>query len=111
MGRFRQRRIIVKVCSEIDIVFVDWNRIYVKVKTSGLWYLFQKYHAPLGTYTNNWRPFKRRLMKIKNPNFVQVCQLGARYEIIARGAVGKVDLRRKAIEIKYPTWSVKGITA
>lgn len=111
MGRFRQQRIIVKVCSEIDIVFMDWNRIYVKVKSSELWYLFQKYHAPLGTYTKKWRPFKRRLMKIKDPTFSQVCYIGAQYEIIAQGAVGTVDLGKKAIEIRYPTWSVKGVAA
>lgn len=109
MGRFKQERIIIKICEEIDIVFMDWNRIYIKLKSSGKWYLFHKFHAPLGTYTNNWRPFKRRLMKIKSPTFIQVCQIANQYDIVANGAVGNIDFSKKAIEIKHPTWSVKGM--
>lgn len=109
MGRFKQKRIMIKVCEEIDLVFWDWNRIYIRVKNTGKWYLFHKYHAPLGTYTNNWRPFKRRLMKINSPSFVQCCQLAYQYEIVAQGAVGELEFRKKDIEIKYPKWSIKGV--
>lgn len=109
MGRFKQKRIIVKVCDEVNLVFWDWNRIYVLVKATDKWYLFHKYHAPLGTYTNSWRPFKRRLMKINNPSFARCCQLAYQYEIVAQGAVGGLDFCKKDIEIKYPKWSIKGV--
>lgn len=110
MGRYRAERVIIKELPELTLVFWDWNSIYARPKT-GLrqWYVFHKYHAPLGTYTKSWRPFKRRLLKSKTLNFTKCCQLASRYEILARGAVGKLNFDKKAIEIRFGKWSIKGV--
>lgn len=110
MGRYRAERVIVRDLPELVIVFWDWSSIYIQPK-SGMrqWYVFHKYHAPLGTYTNSWRPFKRRLMKTKALTFEKCCQLAVRYNILAKGAVGRLHWEQRPVEIRFGKIRIKGI--
>lgn len=110
MGRYRAKRVIIKEMPELTLVFWDWSSIYARPKTGmRQWYVFHKYHAPLGTYTNSWRPFKRRLLKAKSITFNRCCQLAANYGILAKGAVGRLDFSKRAVEIRFGKISIKGV--
>lgn len=109
MGRYRAKRVIVKVLPELTLVFWDWNAIYAYPEGSQQGYVFQKWHAPRGTYFKAWKPFKRRLMKRKQLTFAQCCQLASHYGIVAGGAVGRLDFNKKAVEIRHGKWTVKGV--
>lgn len=109
MGRYRQERIIIKRCTEMDLVFMDWNRIYAYIRATKRWYLFHKFHSPLGTYTNSWRPFKSHLLRLKDPSFLHVCRLANEYDVLSMSSVGRLDFSKKNVEIRYSHWTIRGI--
>lgn len=109
MGRYKAERIIVKECPELTVVFWDNSSIYVYPKGYNYGLVFHKYHAPLGTYTKSWKPFKRRLLKIKYLRLSKVFELADYYEILYKGSVGRLDFNKKPVEIRYHHWSVKGV--
>lgn len=108
MGRYRAKRIIVKELPELTLVFWSQSAIYAQPRGSRQLYLFHNYYAPLGAYTNSWRPFKRRLLKSRTMTFGKCCQLAARYQVLSKGAVGALDWRKKMVEIRFDKWSIKG---
>lgn len=109
MGRFRQERTIIRVMPELTLVFNDNGSIYAFPQNAKFPYFWHNWYAPLHSYERNWQPFRYSLLHTKNLSFERCCQLAYRYGVLGKTAVGRLDLRKKSVDVRFGVWSVKGI--
>lgn len=109
MGRYRAERIIVKMCTDGVLVFFDSSSIYLFSPHFTGPFVFNKWFAPLGSYRESWKPFKDALLNRRKLESANVWKLANRYGVVYQDAVGKLDLRKRKVEIKFDHWSVKGV--
>lgn len=109
MGRYRARRVIIRELMDITVVFWDRSSIYVYPKGTRHGYVFHKWYSPLGTYTQQWKPFKRKMLKTKRLTLTKCFQLANQHEILYKYSVGTLDLEKKPIEIRFLNWKISGM--
>lgn len=110
MGRYTAKRVIVRELGKMVIVFWSRNAIYVYpdgVERQG--YVFHIWYLPRGSYEIAWRPFRDLMLKDKKLDFIRCCQLANRYGVLVNGAVGRLDLRNRPLEIRYQGWKILGV--
>lgn len=110
MGRYRAKRVIVREIGKMSIVFWLGNAIYIYpdgMEQQG--YVFHTWYMPLGSYQERWRPFRDMMLKTKKLDFIRCCQLADRYGVLINGAVGRLDLNNRPLEIRYQGWKILGV--
>lgn len=82
MRHFRAEAVIIKKVNDIEIIFLDRERIYVKNCKTGVWTLFHRYFAPRGSYNGGWRQFRHLLLyEWENLDFNHCYRLAFRWNI------------------------------
>lgn len=109
MGRYKAERIVIKDLPELSIVFWDKSSIYVYPKTDQAPVVFHKWFAPRYTYSNGWRQFKDKLWHLHRGSVQKCFQMADYHGVLYQVSVGRLDFNKKLVEIRYKSWSIKGV--
>lgn len=109
MGRYKAERIVIKILPELTLIFWDNSSIYLFPKNGQTPVVFHKWFAPRFTYTNSWRQFRDKLWHLHHGSVKKCFQLAYEHDVVYEISVGRLDLRKKLVEIRYKNWAIKGV--
>lgn len=100
MGRFKAESVLIRRLPEVTITFYDRDKIYVAGRGSNRFSLFHRWYASLGSYQNNWKPFRRELLRQKNLNLYRCHELAQKYDVLYMSTDRPPELREKTIRYR-----------
>lgn len=108
MAKHKSDHIIIKVFPELSLVFLDEKSIWAFPLNEGRAYIFHSWWAPRFNYVNNWRPFKRALLKRRYLDKETCWSIADAYSVPYMLAETNLSLGGKPVELIYKRWSLKG---
>lgn len=99
MRHFRAEAVIIKKVNDIEIIFLDRERIYVKDCKNGRWTLFHRFYAP---YYKGWAQFRHLLLyEWRNLDYNHCCRLAFRWDVKSQTVSSGPSLKNiKTVERK-----------
>ena len=95
--RFAAEAIIVRELPDCTITFFDKAHIFVFPKT-GFGTCFYRGFERRGSYSDNWSPFRRKLLRYKFLTLNRCHELAVKHDVIGRATSTKPDLTGLKIE-------------
>ena len=78
---------------DIEIIFFNNEKIYVKQTTTGQWTLFHRFFAPKGSYNRGWRQFRHLLLyEWRHLDYEHCYRLAFRWDIQSQRVAKGPDL-------------------
>lgn len=109
MGRFVSERTIIRELPEVTIVFSGRSTIHVYPRNyPGRAYIFHNWFGQLGTYTEHFQPFARKLLRNSDLDMQKIRELAEYHGVFVSSTDRPLDLSKKPVEIRYPKWRVIG---
>lgn len=100
MGRWKAEATIVReLDSGLTIIFNDRESIYV-YDERGDGHIFHRWYAPRGSYGDYWRDFRRKMLRNKFTNILQIYELAARFNVLASHTRRKLDLSKRKVDFR-----------
>lgn len=97
MAKFRAEGIIVRKLEKVEIIFYDSHSIYVYGRNNPTGVIFHRWYAPLGSYTDGWQDFRRKLLRYKKLDLNKCFELSHQHSVQSSGTGSRLDLKGKKV--------------
>lgn len=96
---FKADCVTIKKIEDGEIIFYDSKSIYLYQDGYKIGSVFHNWYAPLGSYTNSWKPFRKYLWEYKTLTVRRCYELALKYGVVAMASYRRVDLSGKKVRI------------
>lgn len=97
MAKFKSSGITVRRLEKVEIIFYSSHAIYIYGRNNITGVVFHRWYAPLGSYTDGWQDFRRKMMRYKKLDLNKCFELAHQHGIQSSGTSGRINLKGKKV--------------